>query len=128
MGEKHNNVVPGSRSFLARGDLEPAGPLWQRVPTRDENGGLLSDFMMIIPHLRTMPLEQQRTIISDIERILALYEKAVVFADLNLKLNVLWVSVRPVPGICLELPAAIHMHVPEAKLIAENPECVVASK
>jgi hypothetical protein len=43
-----------------------------------------------------------------------------VFADMNLRLNVLWVTVRPIPGICLELPAALKTRVPEAMLVAQR--------
>jgi hypothetical protein len=41
---------------------------------------------------------------------------------MNLKLNALWVTVRPIPGICLELPAAIKMQVPEALLVGQKQE------
>lgn len=99
---------------------EPAAPLWQRVPTRDEHGQLLSDFMMIIPGLRRQPPHLIERVVRAIEEVLLHYRRVVVFADLNLSLNVLWVSVRPRPGICLELPAAIALRVPEAKLVAHK--------
>ncbi len=100
--------------------MVPAEPLWKRVPTRGDQGQLLSDFMMIIPGLRARPGHEIEKTIQDIQEVLALYRHAVVFADLNLKLNVLWVSVKPVPGICLELPTAIHMRIPSAKLVAQK--------
>jgi hypothetical protein len=102
--------------------LAPAEPLWQRVPTRDEAGRPLSDFMMLIPRLSQRPQNQLTMTLHAIERVLVAYEHAVMFADLNLKLNLLWVSVRPTPGICLELSAAIKLHVPEALLVGHNPE------
>jgi hypothetical protein len=46
----------------------------------------------------------------------------VVFADLNLKLNLLWVSLRPRPGAISELVAAIRLRVPEALLVAHYAE------
>jgi hypothetical protein len=52
--------------------------------------------------------------------VLARYGDAVVFADVNLRLNTLWVTVRPIPGICLELPAALKHRVPEALLVAHK--------
>lgn len=58
--------------------------------------------------------------IGEIQAVLDHYRRVVVFADLNLRLNVLWVSVRPVPGICLELPAAIKYRVPEAMLVGQR--------
>ncbi len=100
--------------------LLPAEPLWKRVPTRDENGILLADFMMIIPRLHNKPDHLVKKTISAIEGILQCYQDSVVFADLNLKLNVLWISLRPREGICLELSAAIKLQVPEALLVSEK--------
>ena len=50
--------------------------------------------------------------------VLDYYHHAVVFADLNMRLNILWVTVRPIPGICLELATAVKLHIPEALLVA----------
>lgn len=97
--------------------LEPAGPLWQRVPTRDENGAPLADFMMLVPRLKQRSSEQQRDVLARINRVLLSYQSSVVFAELNLRTNLLWVSIRPRLGLCLELPAAIHALVPEALLV-----------
>ncbi|HEC20738.1 MAG TPA: hypothetical protein ENI97_15600 [Gammaproteobacteria bacterium] len=101
--------------------LAPAEPLWQRAPTVDETGQRLSDFMMLIPKLGKRPQQQIKQILEQLQRVIDDYHKAVVFVDLNLKLNVLWVSVKPVPGICLELPAAIKARIPEALLIGQPP-------
>jgi len=101
-------------------ELHPAEPLWKRVPTRDDAGGLLSDFMMLVRGLNKQPQARVQSIVDNIDQTLQLYGKAVYFADLNFKLNLLWVSVRAVPGICLELPTAINMRVPEAVLIAHK--------
>lgn len=103
-------------------DLTPATPLWRRVPTRDLEGRRLSDFMMLIPKLRHRPAHQLQATLNKLQEIFEHYADVIVFADLNLKLNVLWVSVKPRPGICLELPALIHAHIPEAKLVAQPPE------
>lgn len=106
--------------MTSRPALLPAEPLYTRVPTRDDSGQYLSDFMMIIPGLRKKPSTLRQEVIARIEHVLQLYRKVVVFADLNLKINVLWVSVKPVPGICLELPAVIKFHVPEALLVSHR--------
>ncbi len=111
---RHAGDLPAAPALL------PAEPLWKRVPVRDADGTTLSDFMMIIPRLRQRRREEIVAITDRIEAVLRRYGKAVVFADLNLSLNLLWVSVRPVPGICLELPAAIKVRVPEALLVAER--------
>jgi hypothetical protein len=97
---------------------EPSEPLWKRVPTRSEDGGLLSDFMMIIPGLRSKPEQLIVRTVNKIQQVFDSYHHAVVFADLNLRLNLLWVSVKPIPGICLELAAALKDSVPEAMLVA----------
>ena len=34
----------------------PGVPLWQIAPTRDTSGKRLTDFMMLIPRLRSRPL------------------------------------------------------------------------
>lgn len=107
-------------ALMHRLAMEPAEPLWRRAPGRDESGRALSDFMMIILGLRSKPAEQLQTIARNIEEVLLRYRQFVVFADLNLKLNVLWVTVRPQPGICMELPTAIWSRVPEARLVAHK--------
>ena len=102
-------------------EISAAEPLWSHVPTCDSEGQRLSDFIMLIPKLRKQPQAHIQHVLQQIHGVLELYRHAVVFADLNLRLNVLWVSVKPVPGICLELPAAILDRVPEARLVAQPP-------
>ncbi|MDE2089495.1 MAG: hypothetical protein KGJ12_05690 [Gammaproteobacteria bacterium] len=97
---------------------EPCEPLWKRVPTRGDDGRPLSDFMMIIPALRDRPPHRFQSVVNEIEAVFAYYRHAVVFADLNVRLNLLWVSVKPIPGICLELATALKLRVPEARLVA----------
>ncbi len=118
-GACRGSAVPGDLlPCRAAAVLEPAGPLWQRVPLRDEEGRGLGDFMMLIPGLRRRPAHMIEAVVRDILDVLRRHERTVVFADLNLKLEVLWVSVRPLPGACLALAAAIHERVPGAKLVA----------
>ena len=70
-------------------------PLSKRAPSIDENGDALSDFMVIFPGLRDRPEPHIRKTIDTVHGILASYNHAVVFAEFNLKLNLLWVSIRP---------------------------------
>jgi hypothetical protein len=105
---------------------EPAEPLWRRVPTHGEDGRSLSDFMMIIPDLSRRSAAYRRSVIADLQGVLDAYRHAVVFADLNLRLNLLWVSVKPIPGICLELPTAVKHRVPEAMLVANRVEAMMS--
>lgn len=111
----------GRENLPTSADTLPATPLYKRAPREDEKGNPLSDFMMIIPKLRTRPETFIRDTINKIERILAQHDNVVVFADLNLKLNVLWVVVKPLPGICWDLPVEINDAVPEALLVAQPP-------
>lgn len=99
---------------------EPGQPLWQVAPTRDASGERLTDFMMLIPRLRERPASEIERTSHAIQTVLALHQD-VVFADLNLKLNLLWVSLRPRRGAIAELAAAIRLRVPEAVLIAHPP-------
>ena len=100
-------------------DCQPGEPLWRIVPTRDENGRLLTDFMMLIPRLREKSASELERISGHIRSILALHSE-VVFADLNLALNLLWISLRPKRGAMAEIAAAIRALVPEAVLVANQ--------
>lgn len=97
--------------------LEPGTPLWQIVPTRGTDGKLLADFMMIIPGLCKRPQHEINQALNNIQKVLEKFQD-VVFANFNLKINVLWVSVNCRNGIIIELVAAIQDSVPEALLIA----------
>lgn len=76
--------------------------------------------MMIFPKLKQAPRDKITKTLDLVANILERYQSVVVFADFNLRLNTLWVSVRPVPGICLELPAVINHYVPEALLVNQR--------
>ncbi|MEY2342381.1 hypothetical protein AB4090_09770 [Acidithiobacillus sp. IBUN Pt1247-S3] len=104
--------------ILPWGRLEADGPLWQRVPIRDEYGHLLADFRMLFPGLRRHSRERQIHTLRLVGGVLQRYQKWVVFADLNLRMNLLWVSIRARPGLTVEIPAAILEEVPEARLLA----------
>jgi hypothetical protein len=116
----NNKIHPPSTSLRSTPGCQPGSPLWQRVPKRDESGRLLSDFMMLIPGLGKHRQENLEAKVNALGAVLERYAHVVVYADLNLKLNVLWVSIRPEPGIFLELPAAIRHVIPEALLVAHS--------
>lgn len=113
-------IYASSTLTVTAGTL-PGLPLWQVAPTRDSAGRLLTDFMMLIPRLRSRPVAEIERAARDIQAVLSLHQD-VVFADLNLKLNLLWVSLRPRPGAISELVAAIRLRVPEAVLVAHHAE------
>ncbi len=100
-------------------EMLPASPLYKRAPRTDEHGQPLSDFMMVIPKLRNRPQSFIQETIRKIEDVLNRYTHDIVFVDLNLKLNVLWVIVRPKAGVCGDIPIQINRAVPEALLVAQ---------
>jgi hypothetical protein len=113
--------IAASTTLTTDANTVPGLPLWQVAPTRDTAGVRLTDFMMLIPHLRNRSRDEIERASRDIQAVLALHQD-VVFADLNLKLNLLWVSLRPRPGAISELVAAIRLRVPEAVLVGHYAE------
>lgn len=99
--------------------MEAHRPLYERVPTRDEYGKPLCDFMLILPGLRDKPRAQLQDALARLQMVLVRFHD-VVFADLNLPLNLLWVSVRARPGVIVEVAAALQQEVPNALLVAEK--------
>jgi hypothetical protein len=96
--------------------LESHQPLYERVPARDELGRLLSDFMVLLPGLRERTHHEISSSLACLQAVFANFHE-VVFVDLNVPLNLLWVSVRPRPRVILELFGAIKLQLPEAKLV-----------
>lgn len=101
--------------------MEVNRPLHERVPTRDEAGRPLTDFMLILPGLREQPKAQFSQVMAQLQAVLV-QSHEVVFADLNIPLNLLWISARARPGVILELFAAVKMQLPEAKLVGHRLE------
>jgi hypothetical protein len=99
--------------------LSPGEPLWKRVPTRDETGRRLADFMMLIPKLKSRPNPYIQAAAAYIKAVLSRHDE-VVFADVNLELNVLWVSHRYRPGLMWEIVSAVRLRLPEAVLVAHQ--------
>jgi len=97
----------------------PGEPLYKIAPTRDENGNYFVDFMLIIPKLKKKPQDYIDRTLKDIQMVLSRYSADVVFANMDLKINCLWVSHKPKPGLCKELTAAIRQYVPEAMLVGD---------
>lgn len=106
------------KSNLPEATIEPGTPLWQIVPTRGADGRPLIDFMMLIPGLRSRPQNEISAVLDNIQKALEECHD-VVFANMNLKINVLWVSANSRPGIILELATSIQGLVPEALLVAQ---------
>lgn len=109
-----------SDSLQATLEYSANTPLWSRVPTKDEDGRYLGDFMMVITGLKKASSDHRKKTINALTQVLAKYSDIIVFADLNMKMSLLWISIKPVKGMMLEIPAEIIRHVPEAKLISER--------
>ncbi len=98
--------------------IAPNESLWKRAPTRTPDGSPVCDFMLLIPGLNKRGKSQITDRVGRISAVLIQFEHIVVFADLNMKLNLLWVSYKPKPGTSIEIARAIQKSVPEAKMIA----------
>lgn len=97
---------------------DAAEPLRLRVPMHDEEGRPLSDFMVLIPGLRDKPRHLIDATIQEVHLILTHFRHAVVFAEFNVRLNLLWVSIKPIQGIRFDITGAIQEQVPEARLVS----------
>ena len=126
MVEKHSAAENTMTSIVLvdRIGFTPSQPLWQRVPVRDADGGSLADFIMLIPRLGSWPEDRRQQMYLELESVFEGFGERVVFADLNLKLSLLWVSMRPAPGGCLPLVAAVRQRIPEAVLVASQAEAM----
>ncbi|HSO07759.1 MAG TPA: hypothetical protein VLW45_10985 [Pelomicrobium sp.] len=100
--------------------VSPGEPLWKRAPSRDGDGRPCPDFMMIIRGLGRRPPAVIEATVNELNAVLSGFADAVVFADLNLRLGVLWVTVRPGLRMTTQIAAAIHARVPEARLVAAD--------
>lgn len=98
--------------------LDAAEPLRHRAPVVDENGKALTDFMMIFPGLRKKSKLQINKALRDVQLVLSRFSDVVVFAEMNVKLNLLWVSIKPVAGKRFEIADALRDFVPDAKLVS----------
>jgi hypothetical protein len=100
-------------------DFNPAEPLWKLAPTRDKEGGPVSDILMIIPKLKTRPQHYIKDTLANIEFALKQYNNEILFANLDMKLNTLWVSFKAVPGVYVDIISTIKINVPEAVLVGD---------
>lgn len=101
-----------------------ASPLWTRAPSRDENGKPYFDFMMLIPGLKKQNQAGIESYVLRIKNCLQAFENVVVYVDLNTRLNLLWISIKPIPHVSRHIMQAIQYEIPDAKVVAGdfNPE------
>jgi hypothetical protein len=115
MAESKN---PSPRAYIA------SSPLWTRAPARDEHGIPCIDFMMIIPGLSSGDAALVEARMLALRDCLGGFDDLITYVDLNVRLNLLWVSTRRKPGIILTLVEAIRQRIPDARVVAGdfNPE------
>jgi hypothetical protein len=101
-------------------DISPATPLWKLAPTRDKDGGPVSDVLIIIPKLKTRSEKYIKDTLANIEFALKQYGEVILFANLDMKLNTLWVSFKAVPGVYVEIVSTLKTNVPDAVLVGDS--------
>lgn len=106
-----------ARAVAERAPLYPAEPLWRLAPTRGEDGRCLADFMMLIPALATGGEGVRRHVGESIRTVCESFGDAVAFAEVNYRLNILWVSVAAEPGLSGRVASAIRQQLPDALLV-----------
>ncbi|MBL7002452.1 MAG: hypothetical protein ISR69_00320 [Gammaproteobacteria bacterium] len=92
-------------------------PLWMRAPSRDEKGRLYSDFMMIVPELKGLSEVDKDIQSVVIKEIIEQFLHVVVYADINTKLNILWVSHQSIPGVSKPIVEAVMQKFPNARIV-----------
>ncbi|HHJ34706.1 MAG TPA: hypothetical protein ENJ87_02975 [Gammaproteobacteria bacterium] len=100
--------------------LTPAEPLWKLAPTRDEEGGPVSDLLMIIPKLKTKPEQYIKDTLANIEFALKQFGNDILFANVDMKLNTLWVSFKAIPGVYGDIVSTLKTNVPEAVIVGDS--------
>jgi hypothetical protein len=75
---------------------------------------------MLIPGLKHDSELQFARVKALLESVVKEFGDKVVFADINLKLNVVWVTVLPEPGLCYEVALAIRERIPEAVMVGNQ--------
>ena len=103
---------------LSRAAFEPSQPLYQWVPTRAKDGWPSSDFTGLIPGIRDLPEAEIAEWVSGLRAVLERYRQ-VVFADLNIYLNLLWVTLIPERGLIPDMMSALRQKVPEGRLVGQ---------
>jgi len=111
-----------SQEIMPDAQLHPGDPLWRRVPTVGPGGKNLVDFMLLIPGLKRWAPHRREQLCAELRGVFNQHADRVVFADLNMKLNLLWVSHHQGKGVSLALFEVIRKCVPEAVLVASQAE------
>ena len=95
-------------------------PLWQWAPTRDARGKACIDFVLMIPGMKRLGEAARQVLVLKLRDCLAPFESTLVYVDFNQRLGLIWVSLKPVPGIARVVTVAIWQAIPEARLVASQ--------
>lgn len=95
----------------------PGGPLYQRAPTRASAGRPVSDLMLLLPGLKGSLEPVISRVSAELTAVLAGFGDKVLFAELNLKLGLLWITVPGEPGLCHDVAQAVRTQLPETRVI-----------
>jgi len=107
-------TLPRNQQFSA------APPLWKLAPTRDQEGVPVADFMLMIPRMSKRGDLFAKQTAEAVHSICENFSQQVIFADLNVRLGVIWISVQAKPGLCAEVAQAIQRQVPEALMVGDQ--------
>ncbi|MGD8587544.1 MAG: hypothetical protein PVG22_01800 [Chromatiales bacterium] len=119
------SMIKETKSIIARQrDLpvaesagwSPGGDLWRYAPVRDLEGRALSDLMMLLPVLQD---NRHLSILirEELQDVLEGFGERIVFANLNLRLGIFWVTVASEPGLCGEVADAIKARILGARTV-----------
>lgn len=100
----------------AQPGLFPGGDLWRYAPARGMQGEPLCDLMMLLPaikHERALRVLVQ----AQLQSVLEGFGDKVFFANLNIRLGILWVTVKSEPGLCGEVVDAIRSRIEGARTV-----------
>ena len=103
----------------SRATFEPSQQLYQRMLTRAEDGLPYSDFMGLIPGIHDLSEAEIAERLSGLRAVLERYRQ-VVLAELNIRLNLLWVTLIPERGLIPDMMSALRHQVPEARLVGHE--------
>lgn len=98
--------------------VSPADALWRYAPSRDENHSPTSDLMMLLPGLKSASNQVRDVIQNQLQDVLESFDDRILFADLNLRLGILWVTVRSEVGLCAEVINAIRNRIEDARSVS----------
>lgn len=108
---RHKLVLAAAPAF------GPGGPLYERAPTRATAGRPVSDMMLLLPGLKQGLEPVVSRVSAELSAILATFGDQVLFAELNLKLGLLWVTVPGELGLCHQVAESVRAHLPETRVV-----------